>query len=160
MRRGQMAMEFLMTYGWAILALVAAIGAFWYFGIFEPDGGPDACIIGDGIGCDQLYIDSTQTTFRLYNGAMRDYTDVNVSVECAGHPPYEKLFGVSPLGAGVPLEPKVWKAGEYITYDGLPAFSVGDKQIDCRLWVSYRQDVQGSYMKKTEGQIKYRKVTS
>ncbi|MDP2926089.1 MAG: hypothetical protein Q8N99_06965 [Nanoarchaeota archaeon] len=35
-KRGQAAMEFLMTYGWAILAAVIAIGVLAYFGVFSP----------------------------------------------------------------------------------------------------------------------------
>lgn len=35
-RRGQAAMEFLMTYGWAILAAIIAIGVLAYFGVFTP----------------------------------------------------------------------------------------------------------------------------
>lgn len=35
-KRGQAAMEFLMTYGWAILAAVIAIGVLAYFGVFTP----------------------------------------------------------------------------------------------------------------------------
>ncbi|MBR9705387.1 hypothetical protein GOV12_08285 [Candidatus Pacearchaeota archaeon] len=35
-RKGQAAMEFLMTYGWAILAAVIAIGVLAYFGVFSP----------------------------------------------------------------------------------------------------------------------------
>ena len=33
-KRGQAAMEFLMTYGWAILAAITAIGVLAYFGVF------------------------------------------------------------------------------------------------------------------------------
>ena len=35
-RRGQAAMEFLMTYGWAILAAIMALGVIAYFGVFNP----------------------------------------------------------------------------------------------------------------------------
>ena len=35
-KRGQAAMEFLMTYGWAILAAIIAIGVLAYFGVFNP----------------------------------------------------------------------------------------------------------------------------
>ncbi len=35
-KRGQAAMEFLMTYGWAILAAIVAIGVLAYFGVFNP----------------------------------------------------------------------------------------------------------------------------
>ena len=35
-RKGQAAMEFLMTYGWAILAAIIVIGVLAYFGVFRP----------------------------------------------------------------------------------------------------------------------------
>ena len=35
-KRGQAAMEFLMTYGWAIVVVLAAIGALAYFGVLSP----------------------------------------------------------------------------------------------------------------------------
>lgn len=35
-KQGQAAMEFLMTYGWAILVVIAAIGALAYFGVLKP----------------------------------------------------------------------------------------------------------------------------
>ncbi len=36
MKRGQSALEYLVTYGWAILAIVIIAGVLWYFGIFNP----------------------------------------------------------------------------------------------------------------------------
>ncbi len=36
MKKGQAAMEFLMTYGWAILVVIIAIGSLWYFGALNP----------------------------------------------------------------------------------------------------------------------------
>lgn len=36
-KKGQAAMEFLMTYGWAILVVLAAIAALAYFGVLSPD---------------------------------------------------------------------------------------------------------------------------
>ena len=35
-KRAQAAMEFLMTYGWAILVVLLAIGALAYFGVLDP----------------------------------------------------------------------------------------------------------------------------
>lgn len=37
MKKGQAAMEFLMTYGWAIVIVLAAIGALAYFGVLSPN---------------------------------------------------------------------------------------------------------------------------
>lgn len=35
-KKGQAAMEFIFTYGWAILAAIIAIGVLAYFGVFSP----------------------------------------------------------------------------------------------------------------------------
>ena len=53
-RKGQAAMEFLMTYGWAILAAVIVIAVLASFGVFSPDKYiPTSCVIEAPWGCDQ-----------------------------------------------------------------------------------------------------------
>jgi hypothetical protein len=55
MRKGQAAMEFLMTYGWAILVVLVAIGALAYFGVLSPAKFlPNSCTISPGIGCGEF----------------------------------------------------------------------------------------------------------
>jgi len=50
--RGQSAMEFLMTYGWAILVMVIVIGVLFYVGVFNPGtAAPSACTLGAGFSC-------------------------------------------------------------------------------------------------------------
>jgi hypothetical protein len=36
MKRGQTALEYLMTYGWALVVIVIVIAALYYFGVFSP----------------------------------------------------------------------------------------------------------------------------
>lgn len=51
-RKSQAAMEFLMTYGWAILVVLVAIGALAYFGVLDPDRFlPSKCQLPAGIAC-------------------------------------------------------------------------------------------------------------
>ena len=38
-RKAQSAMEYLMTYGWAILVVLIALGALFYLGVFNPKSG-------------------------------------------------------------------------------------------------------------------------
>ena len=62
--RGQAAMEFLMTYGWAILVVLAAIGALAYFGVLSPDRLlPDKCTISPPFGptCSEYKINNNGT---------------------------------------------------------------------------------------------------
>jgi hypothetical protein len=53
MDRGQAAIEFLVTYGWAILGVLIAVGALAYFGIFNTQRYvSDACSFGDQMVCE------------------------------------------------------------------------------------------------------------
>jgi len=36
MRKGQTALEYLITYGWAILVILVVLAVLWYYGIFNP----------------------------------------------------------------------------------------------------------------------------
>ncbi|MGM5482405.1 MAG: hypothetical protein ACQESF_02985 [Nanobdellota archaeon] len=51
-KRGQAALEFLMTYGWAFLVIMIMIGALAYFGVLSPQKFlPDRCKFGTPILC-------------------------------------------------------------------------------------------------------------
>ncbi|HGJ67134.1 TPA: hypothetical protein ENS27_17370 [bacterium] len=59
MRKAQAALEFLMTYGWAIMVVLAAIGALAYFGVLSPSNFlPDQCT---GLG-QTIYLSNANTT--------------------------------------------------------------------------------------------------
>jgi hypothetical protein len=49
-KHGQAAMEYLMTYGWAILVIVIVLGALLYLGVFTPPT-PDICQFAPGFLC-------------------------------------------------------------------------------------------------------------
>lgn len=56
-KRGQAALEFLTTYGWAFLIILVMIGAFAYFDILNPQRlFPGKCQFQVGITCDQYKI--------------------------------------------------------------------------------------------------------
>ncbi len=51
-KRGQAALEFLMTYGWAILVVMTVIGALAYFGVLNPTIMlPEKCTLQMGLYC-------------------------------------------------------------------------------------------------------------
>ena len=67
-RKSQAAMEFLMTYGWAILVVLAAIAALAYFGVLSPEKFlPEKCLIETGFTCISSKIESSQSTIVLSN---------------------------------------------------------------------------------------------
>jgi len=62
-RSAQAAMEFLMTYGWAILVVLAAIGALAYFGVLSPEKLlPEKCVLQPGIACISHKVEPTKVT--------------------------------------------------------------------------------------------------
>jgi len=77
MKKGQAAMEFLMTYGWAILAAVVAIGVLAYFGVFSPGKYiSDSCLVSAPLGCnpESAAINSpASVSLSLNNGGGEDY---------------------------------------------------------------------------------------
>lgn len=74
-------MEFLMTYGWAILVVLAAIAALAYFGVLSPDRFvPDKCVIqGGGLSCDEFNAVGTDITVVISNNGGMDLTGVNAT---------------------------------------------------------------------------------
>jgi len=81
-RKGQAAMEFLMTYGWAILVVLAAVGALAYFGVLSPSRFiPEKCYLSGGIGCtDFTATTDGDVTIVLQNGAGFDMANVSVMI--------------------------------------------------------------------------------
>ncbi|MBU0629269.1 MAG: hypothetical protein KKC75_08845 [Nanoarchaeota archaeon] len=68
MKKGQAAMEFLMTYGWAILVVIISIGALAYFGAISPQNFlPEKCVIstGSGLFCKEFTSSSSADTITL-----------------------------------------------------------------------------------------------
>ncbi len=82
-KRGQAAMEFLMTYGWAILVVLVVIGALAYFGVLSPDTLlPEKCTLPVMLNCKDWRVDQTTSTIALtiQNGAGRDLNVYGVNV--------------------------------------------------------------------------------
>src|SRR3989344_682255 len=90
MRKGQAAMEFLMTYGWAILVVLVAIGALAYFGVLSPGKFlPESCIIGAGFSCDDFKIvDGGTGTIVIRNGIGEDVDTVTLAIDDNGDGDY------------------------------------------------------------------------
>ena len=67
-KRGQSAIEFIITYGWAIMAAMLVIGALTYFGITNPSTSlPDKCIFSNAFECKDYQITSTTLNLKVIN---------------------------------------------------------------------------------------------
>ncbi|HLD19387.1 MAG TPA: hypothetical protein VJB90_05265 [Candidatus Nanoarchaeia archaeon] len=88
MRKGQAAMEFLMTYGWAILVVLVVIAALSYFGVLDPSNVvPDRCSFSAAFTCSDFLVQDTagnDITFTLLNGAGKDIYVYSLNVSGQG----------------------------------------------------------------------------
>jgi uncharacterized protein (UPF0333 family) len=72
-KKAQAAMEFLMTYGWALLVVIAAIGALAYFGVLKPQGFlPEQCVLVPGVACLDFKVSSNEVNLVIGNSLGRD----------------------------------------------------------------------------------------
>ncbi|MBW2976406.1 hypothetical protein KY347_03095 [Candidatus Woesearchaeota archaeon] len=68
-RKSQAAMEFLMTYGWAILVVLAAIAALAYFGVLSPERFmPEKCVLAPGLACVSFRLETGELEMYISNG--------------------------------------------------------------------------------------------
>ena len=80
-KKGQAAMEFLMTYGWAILVVLAAVAALAYFGVLSPSSFmPEKCTMPSGVACLDFKSTGSGFSFVMQNSAGFDMTNVTVGV--------------------------------------------------------------------------------
>ena len=95
-KKSQAAMEFLMTYGWAILVVLAAIAALAYFGVLSPEKFlPEKCVLQPGIACISHKVEPTKVTLVISNGLGRTITINSITVgSCSGAFSTTMLSGV------------------------------------------------------------------
>ncbi|MDP1695074.1 MAG: hypothetical protein Q8L34_06055 [Candidatus Woesearchaeota archaeon] len=106
-KRGQAAMEFLMTYGWALLVVLIAIGALAFFGVLNPAKFlPQSCMLGPGLSCEDFKIDSiTKNIYvNIRNGFGQDIEYMFVYVDKKSPTGNEMCGGFTGLVA-VPTAP-------------------------------------------------------
>ena len=84
-KKSQAALEFLMTYGWAILVVLVAVGALAYFGVLSPDKFlPTKCTLQPGIACIDHKVDGTASTLIVVIQNALGYDISGVSVSATG----------------------------------------------------------------------------
>jgi len=89
MRKGQAAMEFLMSYGWVLIVVLVAIAALAYFGVLDPGQSlPETCIFFPGISCDDFRVNTEGVSFKIINGGGSNLVNISFTIlgegPCAG----------------------------------------------------------------------------
>ena len=119
-KKAQAAMEFLMTYGWAILVVLVVIGALAYFGVLNPAKLlPDKCTATAGFTCSDFVMNAGGPTVKLINGMGQSVTISSTT--------FTHSAGTA-ITLTAPASGTVWKSGEAITFVASGAtFTPGDK---------------------------------
>lgn len=74
-------MEFLMSYGWAIIVVLVAISALAYFGVLSPDSRlPESCIFFPGLSCNDFKADINAVTLVVTNGIGSDLETISFTI--------------------------------------------------------------------------------
>jgi hypothetical protein len=87
-KRGQAALEWLMTYGWALIMILVVIAAITYFGVINPKQHlPNRCLLSPEIECQAygIYLEDNTILLRLKNnfGSSITVTDLELTAESA-----------------------------------------------------------------------------
>jgi hypothetical protein len=84
-KKAQAALEFLMTYGWAILVVLIAIGALAFFGVLSPERFlPSKCTLQPGLACVDHKVTPGSVQVVVKNGYGSDITVNTVGVQSCG----------------------------------------------------------------------------
>ena len=113
-KKSQAALEFLMTYGWAILVVLVAIGALAYFGVLSPDKFlPAKCLVQSGLACLDHKATADSLVLRIQNSLGYDITvDAVKAAQCT----CKSNPAVSPCSAFVGGESTTLANGAASTY--------------------------------------------
>ncbi len=77
-------MEFIMTYGWALLVVMIVVGALVHFGIMDPKQFiNEKCTFPSGLYCEDFYLTNTGWNFYFQNGKGRGIIINSILVEGA-----------------------------------------------------------------------------
>ena len=88
-KKAQTVMEFLLTYGWAILVVLIVLSALFYLGVFETET-PEVCFIEAPFICKDFVVGDNYVSFFVAGKNIKSGTVTDVLINgqsCEGNPP-------------------------------------------------------------------------
>jgi hypothetical protein len=87
-RKSQAALEFLVTYSWALLAILIALGALYYFGIFNFGKFlPERCLFTSQLECTVFSFQPDEVRIKLTNNIGETLTIEDITINNNDDPP-------------------------------------------------------------------------
>lgn len=155
--KAQAALEFLTTYGWAILVILITVSALAYFGILSPKNIlPDRCLFTSGIECQDYQMLVSSSGDDTFNLRLKNALGKTINVGSGDF----NVTGEGNLDAGCTHAAVTnWAEGAVQTFsfsncnlDGTLGFASGSKE---KLYISfkYNQSASGGFKHVAEGEI-------
>ena len=157
MKKGQAALEYLVTYGWAFLAILVVLGALAYFGLLTPARYlPARCEFGvqlecvdyvleDSVSYSGLTLDRIRLQFRNNFGDDIEITDITP----------QEGEGIFNPPAGDPMRISQGNVSEIIHfyYNQFSPMLIEDEKQSVILTITFRRDSPGSPEHNVTGEI-------
>ncbi len=133
-RSGQAALEFLITYGWAILALLVAIGAITYFTDGFGAWAPDLCSVDPPFACLEQRVAQDGTVLLGIHNSAFELAAATITLTCDARPPIDAIatIGNTPVSARF--------NGTFVRFACPPASG----RFDARFTISYQARGEGT----------------
>lgn len=102
--KAQAAMEYLMTYGWAIILIAIALGVIYELGILSPSAFVSSqCILGSGFSCSGAVLASSGTLTLTLTQMLTDTINIT-AVGCNSNEEFTNMQSVIPQKSLLPDE--------------------------------------------------------
>ena len=149
--RGQSAMEYLMTYGWAILVIIIVIAVLFYIGVLNPRNvTPTSCAFPPGISCASFKLAEDNTlTLRIGQAVGHRITVTNASCLQAGASDpgidtnWTMFLPTHEIGSGEQDTSDISLTCEDSTGGAIPAGIIGET-VKLKVWLNYTEADTGT----------------
>ena len=138
-KRGQSAMEYLMTYGWAILVIIIVIAVLFYIGVLNPRNvTPTSCTFPPGISCSSFKL-IEDGTLKLTIGQATGHRMriINISCTQAQEPEYWHELNVTITNG------QEGALGRFSCMDntgtGTPLAGLAGETAKFKIWMDYQE---------------------
>ena len=155
-KKGQAALEFLTTYGWAFLIILVMIGALAYFGVLDPSQFiSQRCQVSAPFSCDgQNYVvkaTAPEVQLRIRNGLNTELNITNITVKSDSDSTYYACSTLSVLPQVVKIDGGVSDINCTINTTATRLTEGKKKRIQFKIF--YSQTDGSGYTQVTNGEI-------
>ena len=155
-KKGQAALEFLTTYGWAFLIILVMIGALAYFGVLDPSQFiSQRCQVSAPLSCDgQNYVvkaTSPNVQLRVRNGLNEQLNITNMTVKSDADSTYYSCTSFSSLPNPIKIDGGVADINCTLNTTSTSLTEGKKKRIQFKIY--YQQADGAGYTQVTNGEI-------